>query len=87
MDKAEASNGWSPEVMEKVNKDRAARELVRKQYPRLFSALSSAMFQHDPIGINFGNNTDEYDAEAGTVIPRLKDCLERFSDDCTPILR
>ena len=32
------------------------------------------MFKHDPIGINFADNTDEYDAEAGTVIPRLSTC-------------
>ena len=32
------------------------------------------MFRHDPIGINFESNTDEYDAEAGTVIPRLNSC-------------
>jgi hypothetical protein len=26
------------------------------------------------MGINFGDNTDEYDAEAGTIIPRLSSC-------------
>jgi hypothetical protein len=37
------------------------------------------MFLRDPIGINFKTNTDEYDAEAGTVIPRLEKCSS--SDD------
>jgi phosphatidylserine/phosphatidylglycerophosphate/cardiolipin synthase-like enzyme len=32
------------------------------------------MFKHDLVGINFDDNTDEYDAEAGTVIPRLASC-------------
>ncbi len=32
------------------------------------------MFKRDLIGINFETNTDEYDAEAGSVIPRLADC-------------
>jgi hypothetical protein len=25
------------------------------------------------VGINFGANTDEYDREAGTILPRLRD--------------
>ena len=28
--------------------------------------------RHDPIGINFEDNTDEYDPEAGTILPRLR---------------
>lgn len=32
------------------------------------------MFRHDLMGINLTYNTDEYDAEAGTVIPRLGEC-------------
>jgi hypothetical protein len=63
-----------PEVVERLKQQRIARELVRKENPKLFAAVSNAMFQRDPIGINFKTNTDEYDAEAGTVIPRLKDC-------------
>lgn len=27
------------------------------------------------MGINFEHNTDEYDAEAGTILPRLETCL------------
>jgi hypothetical protein len=65
---------WPPEVVAKVEKDRAAREAVRQQGPQLFAAVSAAMFRHDPIGINFNTNTDEYEAEAGTVIPRLRGC-------------
>jgi len=65
---------WPPEVVERVARDRAARDAVRQSQPGLFAAVSEAMFRHDPIGINFGSNTDEYDAEAGTVIPRLSAC-------------
>lgn len=65
---------WPPEVAARVEKNRAARETVRRQNPQLFAAVSAAMFRHDPIGINFRTNTDEYDPEAGTVIPRLSDC-------------
>jgi hypothetical protein len=38
----------------------------------LFQRISEILFRHDPIGINFDTNTDEYDAEAGTIIPRLR---------------
>lgn len=51
-----------------------ARKSVRRQNPELFEAVSSLMFQHDAIGINFTTNTDEYEPEAGTVIPRLASC-------------
>lgn len=65
---------FPPEIVEKLNEARAAREYVRTEYPQLFVAVSRAMFERDPIGINFNTNTDEYEPEAGTVIPRLKDC-------------
>ncbi|MBC3767461.1 hypothetical protein H8B19_16405 [Neptunicella marina] len=42
------------------------------------------MFKHDPIGINFEDNTDEYDPEAGTVIPRLPSC--KSADDVVTVL-
>ncbi len=42
------------------------------------------MFRHDPIGINFGSNADEYEAEAGTVIPRLSACAS--VDDVANVL-
>ncbi len=65
---------WPPDVVARVENDRAAREEVRRRYPELFAAVSAAMFRHDVIGLNFDTNSDEYDPEAGTVIPRLKDC-------------
>ena len=47
------------------------REKMREQYPELFAKLESIFFKHDPIGINFGSNPDEYAAEVGTVLKRL----------------
>jgi hypothetical protein len=32
------------------------------------------MFKHNPIGLDFETNIDEYDPEARTVIPRLREC-------------
>jgi len=75
---------WPPEVLAKINRGRAARESVRKQNPQFFADVSDAMFLRDPIGINFKTNTDEYDSEAGTVIPRLEKCSS--SDDVVIVL-
>jgi len=36
--------------------------------PALFAAITAVLFRHDPIGINFEINTDEYDPEAGTIL-------------------
>ena len=73
-DRTNAKDEWPPEVVAKVQKDRSERDAVRNQNAQLFAAISAAMFRHDPIGINFNMNTDEYEPEAGTVIPRLKGC-------------
>lgn len=65
---------FPPEVSDRLNRARAARKAVQDEDPGFFAAVSSTMFKHDLIGINFSDNTDEYDAEAGTVIPRLTTC-------------
>jgi hypothetical protein len=48
------------------------RKAVRREYSTLFDALSQLLFAADPVGINFETNTDEYDPEVGTIIPRLQ---------------
>ena len=72
---SDSGSEFSPEVLEQINRARAARSAVQASDPTFFAAVSKAMFELDPIGINFEDNTDEYDAEAGTVIPRLAACL------------
>ncbi len=47
---------------------------LRAEYGKLFDVVASMLFQHDPLGINFESNTDEYEPEAGTILPRLKTC-------------
>jgi hypothetical protein len=74
----------SPEVRAQVDQARAAREAARAADPQFFAAVSNTMFEHDPIGINFTINTDEYDPEAGTVIPRLSAC--QTVDNVTTVL-
>jgi hypothetical protein len=53
---------------------REERRQLKEQYGQLFDAVSSLLFRHDPIGINFETNADEYDPEAGTILPRLRTC-------------
>lgn len=75
MNQMGSGDKWPPEVREKVRRDHAAREAVRGRYPDLFVAIRELMFRHDPIGINFGFNADEYDPEVGTVLSRLSSCV------------
>ena len=47
------------------------RDAIKQEHGTLFASISAALFEADPVGINFDDNTDEYDAETGTIIPRL----------------
>lgn len=53
-----------------MNKNRAR---IKLQYKALYSEIEEILFRHDPIGINFGDNTDEYSSEVDTILPRLKE--------------
>jgi hypothetical protein len=66
--------GFSQEVTVKIKQIRDIQESIKKQDPKLFSAVSAAIFQEDPAGINYKTNTDEYDGEATRIIMRLPDC-------------
>lgn len=47
------------------------RDAIKREYSTLFASISDALFEADPVGINFEVNTDEYEPEKGTIIPRL----------------
>ena len=49
------------------------RERLKSEYQELFSEVEEILLKHDPMDINFGDNTDEYDPEVGTILPRLKE--------------
>ena len=53
---------------------REERRRLQAEYGELFEAVAALLFRHDPIGINFDENTDEYDPEVGTILPRLHTC-------------
>jgi hypothetical protein len=60
--------------MDRITQLRRDKERFRKIYITLFEEVSQILFKHDPIGINFESNTDEYEPEVGTILPRLKEC-------------
>lgn len=53
---------------------RENRRRLKAKYGKLFDAVSEILFRFDPAGINFETNTDEYEPEVGTILPRLKKC-------------
>jgi hypothetical protein len=57
---------------------------LRAKYGELFDATAALLFRHDPIGIDYETNTDEYEPEAGTILPRLGDC--RSEADVTRVV-
>ena len=77
------ADDWPP-VYDNLVHAEAARDKVRAEHPELFEKVSAAMYKEDLIDIDFGDNPDEYDPEAGTVIPRLKDCQN--ADDVATVL-
>ena len=61
------------------------RQKLKSIYRSLYSDVESIFFKHDPMGINFIDNTDEYDPEVDTILPRLKDT--KSSSDVSRIVR
>jgi hypothetical protein len=48
------------------------RAQLKRKYKTLFDRLSKLLFEADPVGINFEDNTDEHEPEVGTILPRLE---------------
>ena len=67
-------HGEDPRVPKWIEEARSEREKLMAADPGFFAEVSRLLFDLDPMGINFTTNTDEYDAEAGTIIPRLAGC-------------
>jgi hypothetical protein len=61
------------------------RAELRRAYGALFDEVTAILFRHDPIGINFETNADEYEPEVGTILPRLREC--RDIDDLRRVIR
>lgn len=50
------------------------RDALKAQFGSAYDALRALLFEEDPEGLNLGDNTDEYDPEVRTILPRLGDC-------------
>lgn len=62
----------------------AKNNQLKKEYGYLFEAIAETLIKHDPIGIYFGENDDEYYPEVRTILPRLKNC--EFEDDVLAVV-
>ena len=60
------------EAVDRFADERGLRRLVSMQYGELFASATELFFRVDPAMINFETNTDEYEPEVGTVLPRLE---------------
>ena len=47
---------------------------LRAEYGALFDQVAAILFRHDPFGVNYEFNTDEYSPETSTILPRLRTC-------------
>ena len=52
----------------------AETKRLKSEYGSLFDSVAGVLFKHDPIGINFEDNTDEYYPEVRIILPKLRDC-------------
>src|SRR6476620_1330472 len=52
----------------------AEKERLKIEYGDMFDSVAEILFRHDPIELNYVDNTDEYESEARTILPRLKNC-------------
>jgi hypothetical protein len=50
------------------------RRQLKAVYGAMFDEVVALLFRHDPAGISFDENTDEYEPEVGTILPRLRTC-------------
>jgi|ERR1700690_959274 hypothetical protein len=70
-----------PETREEILKK---RRKLRAEYGALYTSLAMLLFRADPIGISFDNTEDEYEPEAGTILPRLRNC--QSADDVLQVV-
>ena len=81
---AEVPQRYAFMTSDEVRLHREERKRLSSSYKLLLNEISAILFRHDPIGINFRDNTDEYDPEAGTILPRLRPDLS--AEEATAIV-
>lgn len=63
---------WRPKTR-RLLAEKAKREKRVAGHEEIVRRVSALLFDADPIGINFDENTDEYDPEAQAIVVRLLD--------------
>ncbi|MCB0324577.1 MAG: hypothetical protein KDD69_13435 [Bdellovibrionales bacterium] len=48
------------------------RKKLKSQYAGLYERVSQILFSHDLKALDSGDNSDEYESEVGTILPRLR---------------
>ncbi len=64
---------WSEEIASKINAQAEDRRRRLVGQEEVVSFIEALLFETDPIGINFEENTDEYRPEAETIALRLSE--------------
>ena len=67
-------SGRDDQTREEILEERRA---LKRAYGAVFDTAAEILFRHDPMGINFEHNTDEYEPEVGTILPRLRECSSK----------
>jgi len=62
--------------MKWIEEESKKQKILKKQNPVFFSQVAEILLKHDLMGIDYEVNPDEYEPEAGTIIPRLTDCSD-----------
>jgi hypothetical protein len=76
-DRAEIDRHWREVIVPRVAAARVERERALVGREDLVSRVEALLFYDDPIGINFDTNTDEYRAEAQTIVIRLPEATSQ----------
>jgi hypothetical protein len=60
--------------MDWINNASKERKKIERDAPLLFKRVVEILYKHDPMGIDYEVNSNEYEPEAGTIILRLETC-------------
>ena len=61
-------------IMAKAKRKLKKQSIFREKNKVECETISKLLFEKDPIGINYENNTDEYDSEAVMIFQKLNKC-------------
>ncbi len=78
-DRAEVDRYWREVLVPRIAAARAEREQALIGQEDIVARVEALLFYHDPIGINFETNTDEYRAEAQAIVLRLGSATDEAS--------